>query len=76
MTVGHILMTVCVCVLSAALTLQTVLHEKERRELLDRLMARNLAELKADTEENKQRDSKMQRHREVIKRWRMGGGDD
>lgn len=61
-----VLMAVCLLV-------QEALHYIERRELIDRLMARNLAEFKADDDAGKQKSDRLYRHREVIKRWRNGG---
>lgn len=69
-----------VVLLAAVLLIQEVLHHKERRELIDRLMARNLAEYKANNASavegtEKPKNDRLYRHREVIKRWRSGGGD-
>ncbi len=71
-----------VVLLTAAVMVQEVLHHKERSELIDRIMSRNLSEYKAynadtnasaDESEGKPGERRLHRHREVIMRWRSGG---
>lgn len=63
-----IMVLMAICLLA-----QELLHYMERRELVDRLMAKNLAEYKADEDAGAPKNDRLYRHREVIKRWRNGG---
>lgn len=57
------------CVLAVALCIQSIMHYKERKDLYNRLMARDYAEYTASLDNNTQKHYKSA-HKAVLDRWR------